>query len=128
MSRTTELVKLPGAVAAALYSRKGYLEESDGALTAAEAAEMASLCTAITMTLEMQSSLLGRLAGKPGWDSCYGWMTWGPELSLVTVHDSTCIVQAQSTSFNDVFRAMTEAAVAEPIKPGGKGEPNANIG
>lgn len=128
MSRTSELVKLPGAVTAALYSRKGYLEESDGELTAAEAAEMASLCTAITMTLEMQCSLLGRLAGQPGWDSCYGWMTWGPDLSLVTVHDSTCIVQAQSTSFNDVFRAMTDAAVAEPIKPGGKGEPNANIG
>jgi hypothetical protein len=37
-------------------------------------------------------------------------------------------VQAQFTSFNDVLRAMTEAAVTEPIKPGGKGEPNANIG
>jgi roadblock/LC7 domain-containing protein len=128
MSRTTELVKLPGAVAAALYSRKGYLEESDGALTAAEAAEIASLCTAITMTLEMQCSLLNRVAGKPGWNVCYGWMSWGPEMSLVTVHDSTCIVRARAASFNDLFRAMTEAAVVEPIKPGGKGEPNANIG
>lgn len=128
MSRTTELVKLPGVVAAALYSRKGYLEESDGELSAAEAAEIASLCAAITLTLEMQGSLLDRLAGKPGWADCYGWMMWGPDRSLVTVHDSTCIVRAQSTSFNEVFRAMTEAAVAEPIKPGGKGEPNASIG
>lgn len=128
MSRTTELVKLPGTVAAAMYSRKGYLEESDGELTAAEAAEIASLCTAITMTLEMQCGLLDRLAGKPGWAGCYGWMTWGPTMSLVTVHDSTCIVHSQHASFNDVFRAMTESAVAEPMKQGGKGEPNANIG
>lgn len=128
MSRTSELLKLPGAVAAALYSRKGYLEESDGELSAAEAAEMATLCAAITLTLEMQCKLLHRVAGKPGWDSCYGWMTWGPALSLVTVHDSTCIVQSQDASFNGVFRTMTQLAVAEPIKPGGKGEPNADIG
>ena len=89
---------------------------------------MVDLCAAITLTMEMQGLLLGRMADQAGWDSCYGWMTWGPALSLVTAHDSTCIVQAQSASFNDVFRAMTEAAVAEPIKPGGKGEPNANIG
>ena len=128
MSRTSELLKLPGAVAAALYSRKGYLEESDGELSAAEAAEMATLCAAITLTLEMQCKLLHRVARKPGWDSCYGWMTWGPDKSLVTVHDSTCIVQSQDASFNDVFRTMTQLAVAEPIKPGGKGEPNADIG
>lgn len=128
MSRTTELVKLPGVVAAALYSRKGYLEESDGELSAAEAAGIASLCAAITLTLEMQGSLLDRLAGKPGWVDCHGWMTWGPDMSLVTVHDSTCIVRAHSTSFNEVFRAMADAAATEPIKPGGKGEPNVSIG
>ena len=37
MSRTSELVKLPGTVAAALFSRKGFLEEFEGTLTEAEA-------------------------------------------------------------------------------------------
>jgi roadblock/LC7 domain-containing protein len=128
MSRTSELLKLPGVVAAGLFSRKGFLEESEGALTEAEAAEMVSLCTAITMTMEMQGRLLGRLADSPGWTSCYGWMTWGPEMSIVTIHDSMCIVRGRQASFNQMVKAMTESAHTEPIKPGGKGEPNANLG
>lgn len=128
MSRTSELLNLPGVVAAGLFSRKGFLEESEGALTETEAAKMASLCTAITMTMEMQGRLLGRLADNPGWTSSYGWMTWGPEMSIVTIHDSMCVVQGRQTSFNQVIKAMTESADTEPIKPGGKGEPNANLG
>jgi len=128
MSRTSELLNLPGVVAAGLYSRKGYLEEFEGALTEAEAVEMVNLCTAITMTMEMQGRLLGRMADQSGWDSCYGWMTWGPEMSIVTVHDSMCVVQGQQTAFNQVIKAMTASADAEIIKPGGKGEPNASIG
>jgi len=128
MSRTSELLNLPGVVAAGLYSRKGYLEEFEGALTEAEAVEMVNLCTAITMTMEMQGRLLGRMADQSGWGSCYGWMTWGPEMSIVTVHDSMCVVQGQQTAFNQVIKAMTASADAEIIKPGGKGEPNASIG
>lgn len=72
MSRASQLVKLPGTVAAGLYSRKGFLEEFEGTLTQAEAAEMANLCAAITLTMEMQGRLLGRLADQSGWDDCYG--------------------------------------------------------
>jgi roadblock/LC7 domain-containing protein len=128
MSRTSELLKFPGVVATGLFSRKGFLEEFEGALTEAEAAEMAGLCTAITMTMEMQGRLLGRMADQAGWDSGYGWMAWGPDMSIVTVHDSMCIVQGQQVSFNQVIKAMAESAGAEIIKPGGKGEPNASIG
>ena len=128
MSRASELVKLPGTVAAGLFSRKGFLEEFEGALTEAEAGEMVHLCAAITLTMEMQGRLLGRMADQSGWDSCYSWITWGPEMSIVTVHDSMCIVQGKQTSFNQVIKAMTESADTEIIKPGGKGEPNASIG
>lgn len=128
MSRTSELMKLPGTVAAGLFSRKGFLEEHEGELTEAEAVGMVGICTAITMTMEMQGLLLGRLADNPGWNGCYGWMTWGPEMSIVTIHDSMCLVQGSRTSFNQVIKAMTESAATEPIKPGGKGEPNVNIG
>jgi roadblock/LC7 domain-containing protein len=121
-------MKLPGTVAAGLFSRKGYLEEHEGALTEAEAAEMVGICTAITMTMEMQGLLLGRLADNPGWNSGYGWMTWGPEMAIVTIHDSMCLVDARQAAFNQVVQAMRESADSEPIKPGGKGEPNVDIG
>ncbi len=128
MSRTSELVKLPGTVAAGLFSRKGFLEEFEGTLTQTEAEEMAGLCAAITLTMEMQGRLLGRLADQSGWDDCYGWVTWGPEMSIVAIHDSLCVVQGGQASFNQLVKAMTESAGTEPIKPGGKGEPNADIG
>jgi roadblock/LC7 domain-containing protein len=128
MSRTSELLKLPGVVAAALFSRKGYLEESEGALSEAEAVEMVNLCAAITMTMEMQGRLLGRMVDQSGWNSCYGWMMWGPDMSIVTIHDSMCIVQGRQVSFNQLIKAMTESAEIELIKPGGKGEQDASIG
>jgi hypothetical protein len=80
------------------------------------------------MTMEMQGRLLGRMADQAGWDSGYGWMAWGPDMSIVTVHDSMSIVQGRQASFNQVIKAMAESAGAEIIKPGGKGEPNASIG
>lgn len=118
MSRASELVKLSGTVAAGVFSRKGFLEEFEGTLTEAEAGEMVHLCAAITLTMEMQGRLLGRMADQSGWDSCYGWMTWGPDMSIVSIHDSMCIVQGQQTSFNQLIKAMKESADSELIKPG----------
>lgn len=127
MSRTSELVKLPGTVAAGLFSRKGFLEEFEGTLSEAEAEKMAILGAAITLTMEMQGRLLGRMVDQSGWGSSYGWITWGPEMSFVAIHDSVCIVRGQQASFNQVIKAMKESADAEIVKPG-KGEPNAGIG
>ena len=127
MSRTSELMKLPGTVAAGIFSRKGLLEEFEGALTEAEAGEMANLCAAVTMSTEMQGRLLGRMADQLGWDACYCWMTWGPDMSIVAIHDSVCLVRGRETSFNRLIKAMTESADSELLKPG-KGESNANIG
>src|SRR5574340_1444310 len=72
MSRTSDLLKLPGVAAAAVFSRKGFLEEHEGALSDAEASEMVNLCADITLNVELEGRLLGRLADQVGWD-CYGW-------------------------------------------------------
>lgn len=127
MSRTSELVKLPGIVAAALFSRKGFLEGFEGALTEVETEKMAALSAAITINLEMQGRLLGRMVDQSGWDSSYGWVMWGPEMSFVAIHDNVCIVRGEQTSFNQVIEAMKASADAEIITPW-KGEPNADIG
>ena len=127
MSRTSELVKLPGTVAAALFSRKGFLEEFEGTLTEAEAEKMAILGAAITLTMEMQGRLLGRMVDQSGWDSSYGWMMWWPEMSFVAIHDSVCIVRGQQASLSQLIKSMKESADAEIVKSG-KGEPNAGIG
>jgi roadblock/LC7 domain-containing protein len=128
MSRTSELMELPGVVAAGMYSRKGLLEEFEGGLPEAEAVGLVNLCSAITLIMEMQGRLLGRMAGQSGWNSSCAWMMWGPDKAIVSVRDSVCVAQAGHTSFNQLIQAMTKSADAEVIKPGGKGEPNASIG
>jgi roadblock/LC7 domain-containing protein len=127
MSRASELLKLPGVVSAGVFSRKGFVEEFEGALSEAEVAEMMELCAALTMTMEMQGRLLERMPGQSGW-STRGWMTWGPEWAVVTVYDGTCIVQGRQAPFNQLIEAMTEAAGTELIKPFGKGESDADTG
>lgn len=109
MSRTTELMKLPGVMAAGVFSRKGFLEEFEGTMTVAEASEMANLCADVTMNVELQGRLLGRLADKPGWDG-YGWITFGPAMAVVTIRDSACMVQTGETSINQVIKTMAESA------------------
>ena len=109
MSRSSEMLKLPGVAAAGLFSRKGFLEEFEGTMTMAEATEMLNLCADVTLNVELEGRLLGRLARKAGWD-CQGWVTFGPDMSVVTVRGSTCIVKNGQTSFNQVIKAMTESA------------------
>lgn len=109
MSRTSELQKLPGVVAAAVFSRKGYLEELAGALGEAEATRMTNLCADVTMNMELQGRLLGRLADQKGWD-CRGWITFGPETAIITIGDSACMVEASKASLNQLIAAMTESA------------------
>lgn len=125
MSRTSELQAVPGVVAAMLFSRKGHLEEHEGGLTAAEAAQLANLCAALSMTVETQGRMLARLSDHPAWRACFGWMMWGPEMSFVAVHDSACIVRAGGgTAFNPLIEAMNASAGAEPFPA--KGAPDAH--
>jgi roadblock/LC7 domain-containing protein len=109
MSRTSELTKLPGVAAAGLFSRKGFLEEFEGTMTVAEATEMANLCSDITMNIELQGRLLGRLADQAGWDG-RGWITFGPDMAVVAIGDSACMVKSGQTSFNQVVQAMAASA------------------
>jgi roadblock/LC7 domain-containing protein len=114
MSRSSALRELPGALAGGLFSRKGLVEEFEGPFSASEADALAGLCSAITLTMEMQGLLLDRLTGQPGWNGCYGWATWGSERAIAAVGEGMCILDTRTSSFNEVFSAMRRAAgVAE---------------
>ncbi|HUW27333.1 MAG TPA: DUF2173 family protein [Sulfuriferula sp.] len=117
MSRSSELLKLPGVMAAGLFSRKGLLEEFEGPFPEVEAEAMASLCSSIAHTMEMQGLLLDRLANKSGWESCYGWAMWGPEMCIASVRDSMCIMHLQKASFDEVISAMRQSAGVEENSP-----------
>ena len=113
MSRASELMKLPGAVAAGVFSRKGLLNDFEGPFPEAQAALLMNLCASMTLTMEMQGRLLADLTGVPGWGTCEGWILWGPEMSLLTVGDSACVVSLGETSLQEVISTMRAAADIE---------------
>lgn len=106
MSRSSDLLELRGAIAAGLFSKKGFLEEFEGPFHISEASVLAEMCAAITQTMEMQALLLERLAAEPGWAGSYGWAMWGPDKSIVAVDDNMCVLNTRDASFNEVFSAM----------------------
>jgi roadblock/LC7 domain-containing protein len=122
MSRTTELMAVPGVVAAGMYSRKGLMEQFEGGLPESEAVGLVNLCSAVTLIMEMQGRLLGRIAGQTGWNGHCAWMMWGPEKAIVTVSDTVCVAQAGATSFNQLIQAMQTSAEVELFKPAEEGE------
>ena len=109
MSSVSELLKVPGTVASGVFSRKGILTEFEGPFSKADAELAARLCAANTITMEMQGRLLAELAGTPGWDSCYGWAMWGPEMAIVTVSDNMCAIRLEDASLKQVIRTMRAA-------------------
>lgn len=106
MSRSSDLLALRGAIAAGLFSRKGFLDEFEGPFHIREAGVLAELSAAITHTMEMQALLLKRLTGEPGWAGSNGWVMWGPGRSIVAVDDAMCVLDTADASFNEVFAAM----------------------
>lgn len=114
MSRSSDLLELRGAIAAGLFSRKGFLDEFEGPFPVREAGVLAEMCAAITHTMEMQALLLARLTQEPGWTGCYGWAMWGPDKSIVAVDDNMCVLNIGEASFNAAFSAMrTEQALEQ---------------
>lgn len=113
MSRVSQLMKLPGVVASGVFSRKGVLEDFEGPFQHPEASSLMHLCSSVTIAMEMQGRLLSILGEEPGWDACHAWIMWGPEMSLVAVHDSMCVVQVPAASFQEVIKAMRMAAGVE---------------
>jgi Uncharacterized conserved protein len=122
MSRTTDLMAVPGVVAAGMYSRKGLMEQFEGGLPEAEAVGLVNLSSAITLIMEMQARLLGRIAEQSGWDGRCAWMMWGSEKAIVTVGDTVCVAQSGATSFNQLIQAMQVSAEVELFKPAEEGE------
>ena len=106
MSRSSDLLELRGAIAAGLFSKKGFLEEFEGDFHIREASVLAEMCAAVTHTMEMQALLLARLTAEPGWMGCYGWAMWGPDKSIVAVDDNMYVLNTAEASFNEVLAVM----------------------
>lgn len=106
MSLSSELLKEPGVIAAGLYSRKYLIRELEGPYSSDDGVKIATFCAAITQIMEKQGLLLDRLAQTSGWENCLGWAMWGDQTSLISIGESMCVFNTQTTSLNSLVSLM----------------------
>ena len=86
-----EVLKLPGVIAAAKFTPKGELESYKGE---------------ISVLMQMQSRLFAEYSRQPEWGSYQGWSMMGPDMGVMVVGDTLCVLNRREASINDVMGAL----------------------
>lgn len=102
----SQLMKIPGVIAAGEYAYRGDRYSFEGNLTP-ELARMASiLCRANTLSVHMQSEIFSSFAEKCGCKPVQGWIVHGKGMSVCVVGNIFCFCQNTPGLLNDVMTIM----------------------
>jgi roadblock/LC7 domain-containing protein len=106
MSLISELVALPGVVAAGEYSYRGDRFSYEGELNE-DMARMASImCRATTMAAHMQVDMFKELGEDCGCHPVRGWIVRGKEFSVCAVANVFCFVANSQGGINELLKEM----------------------
>ncbi|HKJ71123.1 MAG TPA: DUF2173 family protein [Gammaproteobacteria bacterium] len=101
-----EVLKLPGIVGAAKFTPKGELESYKGQISEEEARMAAHMCASNSVLMQMQSRLFAEYSQQPEWGSYQGWAMLGPDMGVMVVDDTLCVVNRREASINDLMAAL----------------------
>ena len=101
-----EVLKLPGIVGAAKFTPKGELESYKGEISEDDARMAAHMCASNSVVMQMQARLFGEYSRQPEWNTYEGWAMLGPEMGVMVVGDTLCVVNRQEASINDLMAAL----------------------
>jgi roadblock/LC7 domain-containing protein len=106
MSVVSELMRLPGVVAAGEYSYRGDRYSYEGKLDD-EMARMASImCRATSMGVHMEGDMLGDYCDNCGLVPTRGWAVKGPKFAVCVMANVFCFLDVQAGSLNDAIRTL----------------------
>lgn len=108
MSILPELAALPGVFAAGEYSYRGDRFSYKGQLDEEQARMASIMCRATTMSVHMQSEILGSFSPESGLSPSRGWVVQGPYFSVCVVANVFCFLDKSQASLNDVLKLMCE--------------------
>lgn len=115
MSVISELMRLPGVVAAGEYSYRGDRYSYQGRLDA-EMARMASImCRATTLGVHMEGDILGGVCEQCGLVPAKGWAVRGPRFSVCVVANVFCFLDSTQGSINDALHLMQTELADAPL-------------
>ena len=108
MSIISELMSLPGVIAAGEYAYRGDRYSYEGQITD-EMARMASvMCRATSLGVHMQSNILGAVSSNSGLSPSRGWTVNGPKYTVCVMSHYFCFLENEHAKFNDTLRLMFE--------------------
>lgn len=115
MSVVSELMGLPGVIAAGEYSYRGDRYSYEGQLND-EMARMASImCRATTMGVHMEGDMLGSFCSDCGLSPAKGWAVRGPKFSVCVVANVFCFLDSAQGSINDALHLMEKELADAPL-------------
>ena len=102
----SQLMTIPGVIAAGEYAYRGDRYSYEGNISP-EFARMASiLCRSNTLSINMQSEMFTPFAEDCGCRPVQGWIVRGGEMSVCVVGNIFCFVQNTEGVLNDVMTIM----------------------
>ena len=113
MSITSQLMALPGVMAAGEYSYRGDRYSYEGQMDS-EMARMASvMCRATSLGVHMECNILGSVCGDCGLTPGKGWAVRGAHYTVCVMSNVFCFIDNESGSLNDTLHLMLEQVSSE---------------
>ena len=114
MSVTSQLMSLPGVIAAGEYAYRGDRYTYEGEISD-EMARMASImCRATTLGIHMEGNMLGTLCTNSGLSPSQGWAVTGPDYSVCVMSHFFCFLDNTRANLNETIQLMLEEVRDEP--------------
>jgi len=114
MTILSELVAVPGVMAAGEYSYRGDRFSYKGQLDEEQARMASIMCRATTMSTHMQANILGSFGQAGGLSPARGWTVSGPRFTVCVVANVFCFLDKSSGSLSQVLNLMRERLADAP--------------
>ena len=102
----SQLMAIPGVIAAGEYAFRGDRYSYEGHLTP-ESARMASiLCRSNTLSINMQTEIFGSFSEDCGCKPAQGWIVRGRAITVCVIGNIFCFLQNREGLLNDVMTVM----------------------
>lgn len=108
MDIVSELVAIPGVIAAGEYSYRGDRFTFEGQLDNEKARMASIMCRATTMAVHMQADMMKSLGSDCGCAPARGWNVHGEHFSVCVIANVFCFIDNKGASLNQVMQLMRE--------------------
>lgn len=106
MKILTDLIAMQGVICAGEYSYRGDRFTYKGQMDDEQARQASIMCRATTMSVYMQTDILGNFCKDSGWAPNKGWVVKGPQFTVCVIANIFCFINEAQGSLNQILEHM----------------------